>query len=370
MSDDLFLVPSLLPRWMRLSQIAWVLTLPLVGCNEPPSVQPVPPRPVNVWQVSDASHAEASLLTGEIAAHEETELGFRINGRIQRRLVDVGQTVSPGDTLATLDPTDTETQYRIAQASLVEARSSAQLAAMTDRRMSLLAPKGAISRVQLDEARANRDTAAARLEGAQSTLKNAHNQLGYTRLLSPMAGVVTGVTANTGQVVGAGQTVLRLASAAGSDAVFNVPSALLGQLRTQKSICIRWVDDPAVTTRGTLRDISPQADVQTRTWRVRYTLDQPPEEMAMGATVIGMVPTTGEQTFQVPASALTRTGDQPALFIVDHRTNTLHLTAVLLADYTAESVLIKRGLHKGDWVVTAGVSQLHDGEKVSVEMAK
>lgn len=166
-------------------------------------------------------------MTGEILPHEETIIGFRTDGRMVKRLTDVGQSVVAGQVLAELDDTDLRNQYRSAQAAVQEAEASARLAEINLRRMTLLAPQGAVARVQLDEARTNRDTATAKLQSAQADLSSAADRLGYARLLSPVTGVVTTVSAGPGQVVTTGQEILRVAQSGARDAVFSVPGLWL-----------------------------------------------------------------------------------------------------------------------------------------------
>ena len=342
------------------------LAMQLSGCDKP-YARVVSPRPVYVVRISAGDQAGQTLLTGEIAPHEETILSFRTDGRIVKRLTDVGKTVMPGDILAELDDADLRNQYRSAQAAVQEAQASFRLAAINLQRMAQLAPKGAISRSQLDEARTNRDTASAKLLSAQADLRNTRDRLGYSRLVSPVAGVVTSVSGSPGQVVSTGQEVLRLAEAGSRDAVFSAPASLLETMKQHPSLMLRLADAPDITVQGQLRDISPQADTQTRSWRVRYTLENPPDAMAMGATVTGILALDNRRFFSVPAQALTRNKQHPAVFVVDQQTKTLHLRDVEIASYTTSDVMVKQGLHPGDLVVTAGVSQLRDGEKVLLE---
>ncbi|HBQ8607037.1 TPA: efflux RND transporter periplasmic adaptor subunit, partial [Klebsiella pneumoniae] len=210
----------------------------------------------------------------------------------------------------------------------------------------------------------------AKLQSAQADLSSAADRLGYARLLSPVTGVVTTVSAGPGQVVTTGQEILRVAQSGARDAVFSVPGALADTLKQQQTLTLRMADNPSVSVTGTLRDISPQADTQTRTWRVRYDLENAPAVMAMGATVTGSLPLGGSEVFQVPASALTRKEQKPAVFVVDTGKNRLRLTPVDIAAYMTDSVLIRKGLTAGEQVVTAGVSQLRDGENVLTENQK
>ncbi len=208
-----------------------------------------------------------------------------------------------GQVLAELDDTDLCNQCRSAQAAVQEAEASVRLAEINLRRMTQLAPQGAVARVQLDEARTNRDTATAKLQSAQADLSSATDRLGYARLVSPVTGGGTTASAGPGQVVTTGQEILRVAQSGARDAVFSVPGALADTLKQQQTLTLRMADNPSVSVTGTLRDISPQADTQTRTWRVRYDLENAPAIMAMGATVTGSLPPGGSDVFQVPTSA-------------------------------------------------------------------
>lgn len=359
-----------LPFWRRGSALVFALALQLTGCDNEPVSRHVPPRPVMTTEVSAGNHGGQTLMTGEILPHEETIIGFRTDGRMVKRLTDVGQSVVAGQVLAELDDTDLCNQYRSAQAVVQEAGASVRLAEINLRRMTLLAPQGAVARVQLDEARTNRDTATAKLQSAQADLSSATDRLGYARLVSPVTGVVTTVSAGPGQVVTTGQEILRVAQSGARDAVFSVPGALADTLKQQQTLTLRMADNPSVSVTGTLRDISPQADTQTRTWRVRYDLENAPAVMAMGATVTGSLPMGGSDVFQVPASALTRKEQKPAVFVVDTDKTRLRLTPVDIAAYMTDSVLIRKGLTAGEQVVTAGVSQLRDGENVLTEDQK
>lgn len=269
------LIASLL-FWRRGSALVFALALQLTGCDNEPVSRHVPPRPVMTTEVSAGNHGGQTLMTGEILPHEETIIGFRTDGRMVKRLTDVGQSVVAGQVLAELDDTDLCNQYRSAQAVVQEAGASVRLAEINLRRMTLLAPQGAVARVQLDEARTNRDTATAKLQSAQADLSSAADRLGYARLLSPVTGVVTTVSAGPGQVVTTGQEILRVAQSGARDAVFSVPGALADTLKQQQTLTLRMADNPSVSVTGTLRDISPQADTQTRPGGYAMTLRMHP----------------------------------------------------------------------------------------------
>ncbi|SLM61968.1 MULTISPECIES: efflux RND transporter periplasmic adaptor subunit [Dickeya] len=339
----------------------------LSGCdNAPHAVQTAAPRPVRTVTVQLASQGEVLSQTGEIRPTQETSLGFRLDGRLITRPVDVGGEVKAGDIIATLDTRDSENQLQSAKADLTRALASEHLAERTLNRMKQLAPNGAISRAQLDEAQSNWSSAVSVRTSAQASVKSAQDRLDYTRLTAPVAGVITSVSANPGQVVSAGQEVVRLATFTGRDAVFNVSGRLISSGLKDPSVTVSLLSNPAVKAQGRVRDISPLADSETRTWRVRVSLIDPPKEMALGATVQGEVTLPAEDALALPASALTRQGDAPAVFVVEPQTHTLRLQPVTLGRYSEEQIFVTEGLHTGDSVVTAGVSKLRAGEKVTL----
>ncbi|MCA7013685.1 efflux RND transporter periplasmic adaptor subunit [Dickeya dadantii] len=343
----------------------------LSGCNDASSEQaPTPPRPVRTFTVEPSATGEVLSQIGEVRPTEETALGFRLDGRVVSRAVDVGASVKEGDVIATLDARDSENQLQSARADLTRAVAAERLAEQNLNRMKQLAPNGAISRSQLDEAQSNWASAVSVRESAQASVKSAQDRLGYTRLLAPVAGVITAVSANPGQVVNAGQEVVRLATFAGRDAVFNVSERLITSGLKDPLIVVSLLSNPAIKTQGHVRDVSPLADAETRTWRVRVSLMEPPKEMVLGATVQGEVTLPGGNVIALPASALTRQGDNPAVFVVDPQTQTLRLQPITLRHYSDSQIVVADGLSTGDKVVTAGVSKLRAGEKVTLTEAK
>ncbi|WP_105737720.1 efflux RND transporter periplasmic adaptor subunit [Cronobacter dublinensis] len=345
--------------------VALAVTLPLLtGCGDDHhSDQPATPRPVRYLVIAPDASAPASVRTGDIRAHDETTLSFRTDGRITSRLVDIGAAVRAGQLLATLERATGENQTASAQADRQSAQAAERVAALNLKRMQALMPSGAIARSQLDSARADWQSAVARLKSSEAALRNAEENLSWTQLVAPADGVITNVNASAGQVVSAGQSVFTLATSDARDVVFDVSDPQLFADQAQTVFPIALLTSPAITATARLRDISPQADPQTRTWRVRLTLQSPPAAMALGASVMVSLPQTREKGVRVPAAALTRLNGRPVVFIIDARQQA-QPRPVTIAAYTATDVLLTGGVSPGDRVITAGVSKLRPGEKV------
>ncbi|HBR1289909.1 TPA: efflux RND transporter periplasmic adaptor subunit [Klebsiella quasipneumoniae subsp. similipneumoniae] len=353
--------------------LSWLHFLPLTilsvvifllpGCGDNHGNKTVPVRTVRYVVVGSEQTLPALERTGEIHAHDETILSFPTGGRIVTRSVDIGERVNAGQLLATLENTTSQNQLDGAQADYEGAKASAQVAALNVSRMQKIMPTGAIARTQLDNARADWLVARARLKNSESALRNARENLGWTRLIAPQSGMITEVSASAGQVVSGGQSVLTLATGEARDVVFDIakPDAIPPQ--EQAGLRVSLLSDPSVQTSAALRDISPQADPQTRTWRVRATLQNPPLAMALGASVTVTLPATGPHGYALPASALSRVGDKPAVYVINPQSQA-QLRVVVPAYYTATSVIISGGLEPGDRVITAGVSKLRSGEPV------
>ncbi|NGD57852.1 efflux RND transporter periplasmic adaptor subunit [Klebsiella quasipneumoniae] len=353
--------------------LSWLHFLPLTilsvvifllpGCGDNHGNKTVPVRTVRYVVVGSAQTPPALERTGEIHAHDEMILSFRTGGRIVTRSVDIGDRVNAGQLLATLENTTSQNQLDGAQADYEGAKASAQVAALNVSRMQKIMPTGAIARTQLDNARADWLVARARLKNSESALRNARENLGWTRLIAPQSGMIIEVSASAGQVVSGGQSVLTLATGEARDVVFDIakPDAIPPQ--EQAGLRVSLLSDPSVQASAALRDISPQADPQTRTWRVRATLQNPPLAMALGASVTVTLPATGPHGYALPASALSRVGDKPAVYVINPQSQA-QLRVVVPAYYTATSVIISGGLEPGDRVITAGVSKLRSGEPV------
>jgi RND family efflux transporter MFP subunit len=263
------------------------------------------------------SSLPVDVRTGEIRAHDETLLAFRLSGRMVSRLVDIGDHVHAGQVLATLENQTGTNELASASADVESAKAAEQVALLNLNRMQKLLPSGAIARTQLDTARADWQSAASRLKSSMAALRNAQDNLAWTKLTAPADGVITRVSVSAGQVVSAGQTVFTLATSEARDVVFDIadPQQLSAPDAKERVFQVALLSNPDVKTTGILRDISPQADPQTRTWQVRVALNDQPA-MALGASATIEIPSSTLPGYRIPASALSRAINPPSLLLV------------------------------------------------------
>ncbi len=344
--------------------LAAILPL-LTGCGDNHQTdRPAPPRPVRYLVITASSPAaHADLRTGEIRAHDETTLSFRTDGRLASREVDIGATVHAGQLLATLERATSENQQASAEAERQGAQAAEQVAALNLKRMQKLMPSGAIAQSQLDSARADWQSAVARLKSSEAALRNARESLDWTQLAAPADGVITSVSASAGQVVSAGQSIFTLATSHARDVVLDVSDPQRFRARCRpggKSPHSRSPPSPRPPCCG---DISPAGRPADPHLASALMLTDPPDAMALGASVTVALPQTQTPGFTVPACALTRQNGHPTLFIIDAQQRA-QPRPVTIAQYTSESVIIAGGVRPGDKVIVAGVSKLRAGEKV------
>jgi RND family efflux transporter MFP subunit len=204
------------------------------------------------------------------------------------------------------------------------------------------------------------------VESLRGQVSLAENRLGYTRLVSNVAGTVTARGAEPGEVVAAGRMIVEVAQEGGRDAVFNVPAAIMNMDRApgKRRITVSLTDNPAVTARGEVREVSPRADPVTGTFAVRVRLLDPPATMRLGSTVTGRMALDAIPGVLIPSAALMRADGKAAVWVVDPATQTVSLRPVAVRTAGAESLLVESGLADGDIVVTAGVQALRPGQQV------
>ena len=355
----LFGAPGTAPR-LLLAGLALAL---LSACQPEADTAPPQVRPVRTVTVVKREVGETVSYTGRIQAENETRLSFRISGRMVERSVNVGDHVEPGQVVAKLEPQDELNALRTAQASVAAAQGQLNQAQSNfDRQQTLLA-RDIASRAQFEQAESALKTARAQLDTAEAQLKAAKDRVSYTELRVDSAGTVIATGAEAGEVVQAGQMVIRVARKDGRDAVFDVPAQLLRSAPSDPLISVSLSDDPAVTAIGRVREVSPQADPVTRTFEVKVGLTDPPAAMRLGATVVGRMKLDTAPVIEIPATALTEFDRRPAVWVVDPSSLTVSLRNVEVARNDPATIAISQGLDSGEIVVTAGTQALHPGQK-------
>jgi membrane fusion protein, multidrug efflux system len=356
------------PRSGRFWTVMFSATLILIaasvaGCSKKVARTP-DPRPVRTVTVEALAEGETVSLTGQVRAKNQTNLAFRLDGRIIERRVDVGDVVAAGEVVARLDPQNEQNSLRSAQADLAAAQATLTEARLTFGRQQELLKNGWTPRAKFDSAQQALLTAEAQVDSAQAQLRNAEDRLSYTVLKADRSGAVTAKGAAPGEVVKAGHMVVQVAEQGGLDAVFDAPEQLIRTGPRDPVVEIALSDDAQVKAIGRVREVAPQADSATRTFQVKVGIVDPPEAMHLGSTVTGRIKLAAPEGVEVPASALTEGNGRPAVWVVDRQTQTVSLRSVDVVRYDPASVVIAQGLEKGDVVVTAGVQMLRPGQKV------
>jgi RND family efflux transporter MFP subunit len=349
------------------SQIAaaTLIAATLAGCNE--TAPPAPEvRPVRTVTVHDHAQGEIVSLTGQVRAKDQTSLAFRLDGRMIERHVNVGDRLTAGQVVASLDPKIQQNALRSAEANLASSRALLTQAQLTFSRQQELLKDGWTTRANFDDAQQKLLTAQAQVDSAEAQVRTAREQQNYTVLLADAPGAVTSVGAEPGEVVRAGQMVVQVAREGGRDAVFDVPEQLIRTGPRDPTVEIVLSQDATVKAIGRMREVSPQADSATRTFQVKVAIGDPPEGMRLGSTVIGRIKLPAPPGVEVPDSALTEADGHPAVWIVDPQSRTVSLRSVDVARYDQAAVVISKGLETGEFVVTAGVQTLRPGQKVSI----
>jgi RND family efflux transporter MFP subunit len=320
-------------------------------------------RPVRTVTAVKQDVGETVTYTGRIQAENETRLSFRIAGRMVERSVNIGDRVKPGQVVAKLEPQDELNALRSAQAAVAAAQAQfAQNKSNFDRQRVLL-DRQAASRAVFEQAEQALETARAQVKTAEAQLKAAKDRVSYTELIVDSEGIVTATGAEPGEVVQAGQAVIRVARQDGRDAVFDVPGQILRSAPSEPLITVSLTEDPSVTTTGRVREVAPQADPVTRTFEVKVGLTDPPPAMRLGSTVVGSMQLDKAPIIEVPASALTEFDRRPAVWIVDPVSLTVSMRNIEVLRHNSATIAISDGLNAGEIVVTAGTQALHPGQK-------
>src|SRR5579872_6050184 len=324
----------------------------LAGCNDTVTEKAEPPRPVLVATAHyDAETPERSFV-GTIKPRIESDLSFRVAGKVAKRLVEVGQTVEIGQPLATLDEVDLKLQAEQAVTEQTAATGVLAQAAAAEQRAKNLKAKGWTTDAQMDSSRAAADEARARLDRAIRSVELTKNSLSYATLEADARGVVTATMIEPGQVVAAGQAAIRVARLAEKEAVVAIPETLVDRAKTGTATVSLW-SDPNRKYAAHLRELSPSADPATRTYLAKFSLPDVGDNVELGMTAT------------LTLSALFRQGGDPSLYVVDEAGD-VKLQPVKVKAYESNDVVISSGVPEGAKVVALGVQKIDPSEKVRV----
>lgn len=339
-------------------------SLVLAGCSEAPAPRAAV-KPVFVTTVAPTASAQTRTFTSVVRARVESELGFRTGGKVVERLVEVGDSVKAGQVLARLDPADYQLAVGAASDQVEAAAVDARQAASDEARFRRLLADGSVGAADHERQKARADAAAARLGQAQRQLELARNRAAYATLVAPYAGVVTALRFERGQVVAEGQAVVSLARAGDGEIVAELPEDWVGRARSLGATAAPW-NDPNARVRLVLRELSPQASAQGRTYRARYAAaaDSRAQVAALplGSTV--QLTLSGAQTGPaaavLPVSALVKGSGAAGVWALDAKGSGLVFTPVQVVSIDDATVHVT-GLSAGTRVVSVGAQKLDAG---------
>jgi len=342
-----------------------VIAITLAGCDDKVAENPAPSRPVLVATVHYEQESPERSFVGTIRPRIETDMGFRVPGKVARRLVEVGQTVDVDQPLATLDEIDLKLQAEQAEAEFSAATGVLAQAGAAEQRAKDLRAKGWATDAQLDSAKAAADEARARLNRAERSVELTKNSLSYATLLADSRGVVTATLVDPGQVVASGQTAIRVARFAEKEAVVAIPETLVGRAKDGVATVTLW-SEPDKKYAAKLREIAPSADPATRTYLAKFSLPDAGEAVSLGMTAtLTLADAQTERVARLPLSSLYSQGGNPSLYVVDDK-GELALKPVAVKSYESNNVVIAGGVDEGARIVVLGVQKLDPTQKVRV----
>lgn len=349
------------------SAILCALPFALVACGDTTATDPRTQAPlVRVATVQGANAASRSF-TGTVAARVQSDLGFRVSGKVLERLVDAGQTVTRGQPLMRIDPVDLRLAVNAQQQAAAAARAQAKQTAQEEVRYRNLLGTGAVSASAYDQAKAAADAAKAQLSAAEAQAEVARNASRYAELVADGDGVVMETLAEPGQVVSAGQVVVRVAHAGPREALIQLPETLRPTVGSAGQATLFGRDGVSVPTR--LRQLSDAADPLTRTFEARYVLEGELANAPLGATVTIQIAdghSGAHGDLQVPVGALFDAGKGPGVWVINGSPTKVTWRPVTVLRVSDEGARVTGRLMHGERIVALGAHLLRDGEQVRI----
>lgn len=304
--------------------------------------------------------------SGEVKGRFESQLSFQVGGKIIKRNVQLGSVVNAGDVLMAIDAKDVRQTVSSNSAQVYSAESQLTLAENNLNRYRELYRGGAISAAQLDQYKSAYDVAVASVRQASAQYVQGSNQLDYSALYADKAGVVSSITAEAGQVVAAGQSVITIVQDGEREVEINIPENRIDELRKAQQLKVTFWALPTVSVDAVVREIAPMADNVSRTYKVRVSLLNPPQEVKLGMTSTVTVANMNNQQVAayIPLAAIYQSGDTPGVWVVNNES--VALRSIKIGAFGDGKVQVLEGLQNGDVIVTAGVHKLREGQKVRI----
>lgn len=354
-------------RWMttQTAVVFLVLTALSLSACEKKEAAPEPARPVRTMVVqAQTAGSSTAAYAGDVQARYETNLSFRVAGKLIQRSVNVGDAVKPGQILAQIDPQDLQLSRKAQEAQLLAATANFEQAKADLARFKQLLEQKFISPAEFERHQTAFDVARAQQQQARAQLDVGSNQAGYAVLKADKPGVVTAVLAEAGQVVGAGQAVLRVADPREKEVVISIPESRLHEFRKAKNLTVSLWANSAQTYPAHIREIAPLADAVTRTYSARIGIDAQDDNIQLGMTASVAIAGENASLLHIPLSALYQTGKQATVWVVDEKNMSVQQRVVTVAGFEGNGVSLSTGLRGGERIVTAGVTRLINGQKV------
>jgi RND family efflux transporter MFP subunit len=338
----------------------------LAACNAPTEAKKeAPQRPVLVAAVHYAPRAQQRVLPGIIKARIESDLAFRVPGKLAERLVDAGAIVKKGEPLARLDETDFRLQVEQAEADDSSAKGALAQAQAEEERIGTLKRQGWSAAADVDKVKSAAEQARGAFARAERAVALARNAFTYATLTADADGIVSAAMAEPGQVVGAGAPVIRLSHTGEMEAAVAIPETLVDRARSAPARVEFWAL-PGVSIAATLRELSPNADAMTRTYQARYALPTPPAKAQLGMSLTVALADATENVARLPLGALFDQGKGPTVWVVERDSGAVRQAPVRIAGYENESVLVVDGVAEGAEVIALGAHKIDAGQKVRV----
>lgn len=339
-----------------------IIFLVFAGCAKTVTVEEETPL-VRSQLVKMDGFVQSANYSGAVRGRYESQLSFQVSGKIAKRNVELGSVVKPGDILMEIDPKDIQEALNVSSAQVSSAQLQLSLAQNNLDRYKQLYEANAVSRAEYEHYQNSYNIAEEAVKQALAQHNRNVHQLEYTELCADRPGVISSISAEVGQVVDAGQTVVTFVQNGEREVAISIPENRINELKNARQINVTFWALPNVGAEGKIREISPVADEKSHTYDARISLPDTPQGVELGMTAdVKVAHNSGEKTAFIPLSAIYQADDQPAVWVIENGAVTLK--PVQIATFGDAEVQVWEGLQDGDIIVSAGVNKLREGQKV------